>query len=167
MSFNWTQSRKFIRPLLAFLLCAVAGNAQSRSLVLKRDSADVSSARQSHDREKERRFYRVLGNVAWVLGPKNAVAATLSLEQPQLGLSDKSRSVELSIRRTLITTSPEGQAALLSDACAVEAGLCDRLTVAVQGVADTRLVAPGNQLPQALIQGLPVRPGAYPPSHFH
>jgi hypothetical protein len=167
LSFNLPQNRRFVWALSAFLLCAVAGNAQSKSFVFKSLSGDEVSVRKSLDSEKEGSFYKYLSDVAWVMGPADAANAALSLEHRKLDSSNKERFVELSIRRALITNSPEGQAAILSSACAVDGGLCDRLRVVVQGVADTRLVAPGNQLPEALTQGLPVSPGAYPPSHFH
>lgn len=167
MNFTRYRELRFVLPLLAFLMGAIGGRVQARAFVIKSDSEQEASERKSQDKIKELRFYRSLSNVAWVMGPEAAVDSTLSLEQRHLGLLDKGRSVELSIRRALITSSLEGQAAILSGACSQDAGLCDRLAERVQGVADTRMVAPGNQLPEAITRGLPVSPGAYPPSRFH
>lgn len=167
MNFTRYRDLRFVLPFLAFLMGAIGGRAQAQVFVFKSDSEQEASERMSQDKSKELSFYRALSNVAWVIGPEAAVDATLLVEQRHLGLLDKGRSVEILIRRALITNVLEGQAAILSGACSQEAGLCDRLAERVQGVADTRLVAPSNQLPEAITRGLPVSPGAYPPSRFH
>lgn len=97
-----------------------------------------------------------LSNAAWAAGDKATAHWFIDRElihaPESLAIDDPvvaRRRVRALLRLTALSTNPEGQSAILNNACAIENDLCqgDTLLHRVKSETDRRLVPPGNQLP--------------------
>jgi hypothetical protein len=62
------------------------------------------------------------------------------------------------LRLALVDDNPDGQAALIAQACVADPSTCDHPGQAAALEARQRFVAPGNRLPLSLLEGHPPIP---------
>jgi hypothetical protein len=101
-------------------------------------------------------------NAAWSFGPVSAVQRTSALALERLPESDGVRRARTFLRFGIVDENPDGQAALFAQACASDAGVCERLKEAAERETKVRFVSPGNHLPLYFLGGHPPISGAGP-----
>jgi len=99
-------------------------------------------------------------NATWAYGSVDAVRAMARSEIDRLGDALTPERARVFLRFAIIDTNPDGQAALLGQACMTDADLCAHLTEAGLRETHARFVAPGDVLPPSMVAGHPRVHGA-------
>jgi len=88
-------------------------------------------------------------DATWALGSEGAARKMFRVELDRIPDTDGPGRARVFLRFGIIDTNPDGQAALFAQACAADAGLCDRerMKATAQREVQARLVPPGNVLP--------------------
>jgi len=145
-------------PLVALSLGGVVGAACVR---VQRSALDKAAAAVP---EPERRTLALLpavtvANAAWVLGSATSVQKSLKVLIDGLPESEAPARARTLLRYAAVDQNPEGQAALISQACATDPSVCDHLKEVLKAETDRRYAAPGNHLPLFFLGGHPPIPG--------
>ena len=102
-----------------------------------------------------------MANATWAFGSVDAVRKMARTELDRLPESDGPSRARVFMRFAIVDTNPDGQAALLFQACAADPGVCeyDQRKQAAERETRARFVAPGNRLPLYFLGGHPPIPG--------
>jgi hypothetical protein len=95
-----------------------------------------------------------VANGAWRLGTAASARRAVKAALDQLPDSGPARARAL-LRFAAVDQNPEGQAAVIGQACAADASICEHLKEAMEDEVATRLVSPGNHLPLYFLEGHP------------
>ena len=141
-----------VGPLLVFLVAGFLGQRQAKSGRFFSATSGLSPAEQ----------YRLeavpslcAANAAWALGNLDSVKKVIKAEIDRIPDADAAAKARALVRFGIIDTNPEGQAAIFSQACALDASICDHLKEAAEREVSARFAAPGNQLPLFFIPNHP------------
>jgi hypothetical protein len=98
-----------------------------------------------------------MANATWAFGSADSVMKILKFELDQLPESEGASRARAFVRLAIIDDNPDGQAAVFSQACSDDPGLCEQtpLKEAAERETQSRFVAPGNQLPPTFLGGHP------------
>jgi hypothetical protein len=139
-------------PLLIFFCAGFLGQRQAKSGRFFNATSGLSPTEQ----------YRLeavpslcASNAAWALGNFDSVKQVLKAEIDRIPDEDAVTKARALVRFAIIDMNPEGQAAIFSQACALDASICDHLKEAAEREVSARFAAPGNQLPLFFIPNHP------------
>lgn len=140
-------------PLVVLALVAVvsAVAAGDRRGTLFRATSKLSAAERA---ALELAPTLAVANGAWRLGSGPSARRAVKSTLDQLPDSGPARARAL-LRFAAVDQNPEGQAAVIGQACAADASICDHLKEAMESEVATRLVSPGNRLPLYFLTGHP------------
>lgn len=141
-------------PLVILALAGGVGRLQTRgkrSRFLQATSA-VSDAERARF---EAAPAMSAANATWAYGSVDAVRAMAHSEIERLGDALTPARARVFLRFAIIDTNPDGQAALLGQACMADAAMCQHLTEAGLRETHARFVSPGNALPLSMVGGHP------------
>jgi len=88
-----------------------------------------------------------IANATWAFGSEESARKMFRTELDRIPETDGPRRARVFLRFGIIEIQPDGQAALLAQACAADARLGDHLKEAAQEEVRARFVPPGNVLP--------------------
>jgi hypothetical protein len=94
-------------------------------------------------------------NAVWAFGSVDAVRAMARTEIDRLGEVITPAHARVFLRFAIIDTNPDGQAALLAQACQADSTMCDHVNELALRETHARFVAPGNTLPVSMVEGHP------------
>lgn len=95
-----------------------------------------------------------IANAAWRLGSGTSAKRAAKAALDQLPDSGPLRARAL-LRFAAVDQNPEGQAAVIGQACNADPSICDHLKEAMESETSTRLASPGNHLPLYFLEGHP------------
>jgi hypothetical protein len=94
---------------------------------------------------------RAVANAVWALGTGGSAQKALKAELDVLPDSEGPRLARTLLRLTAVEQNPEGQAAILNQACGADPTVCDHLKEAAERETELRYVYPGNHLPMIFL----------------
>jgi hypothetical protein len=95
-----------------------------------------------------------IANAAWRLGSGPSAKRALKAALDELPDSGPLRARTL-LRFAAVDQNPEGQAAVIGQACNADPSICEHLKEATASETSTRLTSPGNHLPLYFLEGHP------------
>jgi len=137
-----------VAALVAVLAAALAGDRRG---TLFGATAKLSAAERG---QLELTPTLAVANAAWRLGSGASARRAVKAALDQLPDSGPARARTL-LRFAAVDQNPEGQAAVIGQACAADASICDHLKETMESEVATRLVSPGNRLPLYFLTGHP------------
>ncbi len=139
-------------PAAVLVLAAALGEARSsdRPGTLLARTATLPDAEL---RKLEGFSASALGNATWAFGNRDAVRQATQAELQRL--PEGPARARVLLRLALVDDNPDGQAALIAQACVSDPSTCDHPAHAAELEARRRFVAPGNRLPLSLLGGHP------------
>ena len=137
-----------VAALVAVLAAALAGDRRG---ALFGATSRLSAAERA---ELELAPTLAVANATWRLGSGASARRAVKAALDQLPDSGPARARAL-LRFAAVDHNPEGQAAVVGQACAADASICDHLKEATESEVATRLVSPGNRLPLYFLTGHP------------
>ena len=96
-----------------------------------------------------------VANATWVLGSAASVQKSLKVLLDGLPESEAPARARTLLRYAAVDHNPEGQAAIISQACSTDPSICDRLKETMKEETDQRYASPGNHLPLFFMGGHP------------
>ena len=145
---EWGVGPLVVMALVAALSAVVAGDQRG---TLFRATARLSTAERS---KLELSPTLAVANGAWRLGSGASAKRALKATLDQLPDTGAVRAQTL-LRFAAVDQNPEGQAAVVGQACASNPSICDHIKDAMESETSTRLVSPGNHLPLYFLEGHP------------
>jgi hypothetical protein len=144
--------------LVALALGGFAGAAgvRARRSSLDKDAAVLSEAQR---RTLEWLPALTVANAAWTLGSADSAKKALKVVLDTLPEAEAPVRARTLLRFAAVDQNPEGQAAIISQACATDPSICDRLKATMQEETEQRFASPGNRLPLFFLGGHPPIPG--------
>lgn len=146
-----------LAPLAALVLGGWAGAAAVRA---QRSTLDRAAAAVPGPQRRTLEWLPALtvANAAWVLGNAASVQKSLKVLLDGLPESEAPTRARMLLRYAAVDQNPEGQAAIISQACATDSSICDHLKETMKEETDQRYASPGNRLP-LFFTGHPPIPG--------
>lgn len=146
-----------LAPLAALALGGVAGAAYVRA---QRSTLDQAAAAVPSPQRSTLEWLPAVtvANATWVLGSAASVQKSLKVLLDGLPESEAPARARMLLRYAAVDHNPEGQAAIISQACATDPSICDHLKEAMKEETDRRYASPGNRLP-LFFTGHPPIPG--------
>lgn len=144
-----------VGPLLVLVLSVALGEARAsdHTGTLRALTATLPDAELQKLEGLARTSF---ANATWALGTVEAVRAMTRAELARL--PDGPARARVLLRLALVDDNPDGQAALVAQACVADPSLCAHPDNAARLEALRRFVAPGNRLPLFLLEGHPPIP---------
>lgn len=154
-----TALKWLVGPLLLLALATAGGHllARPRPNRFQRATEALSDAERAR---LEGAPALAAANATWAYGSVEAVRTMAHDEIERMGDALTPERARVFLRFAIIDTNPDGQAALLGQACQSDAATCQHLTDAGLRETRARFVAPGNTLPVSMVGGHPRLHGA-------
>ncbi|HEX2660943.1 MAG TPA: hypothetical protein VHU40_21835 [Polyangia bacterium] len=143
-----------VGPLVVLALAAGIGHALSRpeQSRLHKATAPLSNTERAR---LDVAPVMAAANATWAYGSVDAVRTMAHDEIERLGEALTPERARAFLRFAIVDSNPDGQAALLGQACMSDADLCAHLTDAGLRETQARYVSPGNVLPPSMVAGHP------------
>lgn len=139
-------------PAAVLVLAAALGEARAsdHTGTLQARTASLPDAEL---RKLEAHVASAVANATWAFGSRDAVRTMIRTELDRL--PDGTDRARVLLRLALVDDNPDGQAALIAQACVADPRTCDHPGAAARLEALRRFVPPGNRLPLSLLEGHP------------
>jgi hypothetical protein len=146
-----------LAPLAALALGGLAG---AESVRAQRSALDKAAATLPEPQRRTLEWLPALtvANAAWLLGSADSTKKALKVVLDLLPEAEAPRRARTLLRFAAVDQNPEGQAAVISQACATDASICDHLKEVMQEETEQRFASPGNRLPLFFQGGHPPIP---------